>query len=111
MESAAGCGVSERDFWDMTPRYFSAHVEAAEQKEQNEWERARYVSMHAIKAADGSNKIKKPTDLGYFPWEDSTQPIIVVDPVEIEAFDKEADEILKKANPEAYAAYISGKNG
>jgi len=110
METAAFCGVNERDFWDMTPRYFSACVNAFEKREQDEWERARYISMHAIKSADAKNKIKKPSDLGLFPWEKPVKkPKVVVDKAEVDAFDKDADEILKKTNPAAYEAYIKGK--
>jgi len=110
METAAFCGVNERDFWDMTPRYFSACLSASEKKEREEWERARYISMYSTDPSVFKKKVIRPSDLGLFPWEKPVKkPKVVVDKAEVDAFDKDADEILKKTNPAAYEAYIKGK--
>lgn len=112
MELAALCGLSEFDFWDITPRYMSALVTAYERGLRDNWERARYVSFHAIKSADTKNRIKKATDLGKFPWEvKRPKKMTVQDAAEAQVFDAEADEILRKTNPAAYAAYMKAHNG
>lgn len=65
-------GVSEADFWQMTPRYFNALRKASIEKEQKEWERARYIGYLSMLPHVSSKKRLKITDLGAFPWEDTT---------------------------------------
>jgi len=112
MRLAATCGMSENEFWDSTPRYLSAKIYAFEQGQRSEWERARYISMYAVKAADSKNRIKKATDLGKFPWEIKRPRKLTPEEIAAQkAFDIEADEILKRTNPAAYEAYQKAKNG
>lgn len=111
MKLAALCGMSESEFWDSTPRYMAAKVFAYEQGQQTAWEQTRYISFHAIKAADGKNRIKKPSDLGKFPWErPKPRKLTKTDIEQLNKFDNEADDVLKKTNPAAYEAYINAKN-
>jgi hypothetical protein len=101
--------MSENEFWESTPRYLSARLKALEMSQQQEWERARYISFHVIKTVDAKGKFKKPDSLGKFPWEVKNIKYTHYSISDLDEFSKEADEILKKTNPEAYAAYMAGK--
>lgn len=46
-----------------------AFYDLQEQKEQNAWERARFVAYVSAKPHDSKKRIKKPSDLLPFPWE------------------------------------------
>jgi hypothetical protein len=107
MEIGAICGMTESEFWDSTPRYLSACVEAVQQRQQLSWEQSRYIAFHAIKVGDTKNKLRKLTDLNKFPWEVSTpRPI---NRMEMTEFSDDADEILRITNPTIYAALQAAK--
>jgi hypothetical protein len=109
MLAAAACGMSESEFWDTTPRYLSARLTAINKAQQLTWEQTRFVSVHVMNAAGA--KLKRFTDLVKFDWDVAKKaPTINAEDLPMMAkFDEQADLILKKTNPEAYAAFMAGK--
>ena len=80
---------------------------------KDEWEQTRFLAFTIVKTVDSKNKIKKPSDLLPFEWDAKPKefaPMTPEEKAEQIAFDARADEILKTTNPEAYAAYMAGKN-
>lgn len=105
------CGMSEDEFWDVTPKYLAARLYAVEEAQKLTWEQARYISFHALKQ-DHKGRIKKVTDLGKFPWELQNiqfAPMTEEEKADLRKFEADSDLILKQTNPAAYAAYIAGK--
>lgn len=102
--------MTESEFWMSTPRYLEARRKAHAETVYLRWEQARFVAFFVLKTVDSKRKIKRFTDVCKFPWERSVQPQFVKqDRAVLEAFDKEADEILKQTQPEAYARYIAAR--
>ena len=77
----------------MTPRYFAAVQKAETQKQQAEWERARYVGYLSMLPHVPSKKRLKITDLGRFPWENA-EPVFDQQSDEEKALIKERHRIL-----------------
>lgn len=109
MELGALCGMTEREFWESTPRYLSAKIKALESSQRLSWEQSRYIAFHAIKVGDSKNRLKRLTDLGKFPWEMTVKKFEPITRDEHDKFSDEADEVLRLTNPAAYEAYIKGK--
>lgn len=108
MRVAAAAGMSEQEFWLCTPRYLSACQKAWEEAQQSEWERARYVAFYVVKTVDSKNRFRRMQQLTRFPWE--AGPVFPkMSAAEMQRFDNEADEVLRKTNPELYALYMAGK--
>lgn len=69
------------------------------------------ISYFIVKTVDSKNKIKRPQDLMRFDWEQPRfKKLTEKDKDALRKFDEEADLILKKTNPEAYAKYMEGKH-
>lgn len=90
-------GLSEREFWRTTPRYFAALQRAFVKREQREWERARMVGYLALIPHHDSKKGGKltPQRLLPFPWDDAAQGMPVANKAP-ESFNKAADEIARR---------------
>ena len=80
-------GISEDEFFDMNMRQFYARRHGYTQREQQEWERARYVGYFSLMPHTGKRKRLRISDLGHFPWEDSAPK-----------FDEQTPEELAKIN-------------
>jgi hypothetical protein len=94
-----------------TPLFFSAKQGAHLDKHKEDKEEFRMLAFIMAKVA--GDKSKTLHSFMPLPWD--------AKPKEFEAqtekqkavranFDKSADDVLKTANPEAYAAYMAGKN-
>lgn len=106
--------MSEDEFWESTPAFFSFRQKAHAEKFRNEWEQTRYIAFVVAKTVDSKNRLKKPSQLLPFDWdakpdlkklEEFTQD----ERAKFDKFDEEADEILKATNPEMYAKYMAAK--
>lgn len=100
--------MSETEFWDSTPRYLSARQKAATNAMQMSWEQTRYISYVVLIGA-GAKKIKKPQDVCKFPWEQHIKQFPTQTREQLEAFDREADEILRITQPEVYKKFMEAK--
>lgn len=101
-------GMSEAEFFDTTPRHFN-RLRIAWLNNRPALEAARFVSYHVLRAA-GSH-IRRFDQVVRFPW-DIRQPRVALEPWDSPAmlrFSEEADRALAILNPEAYAAYMAGK--
>ena len=93
IETAAAIGVSEAEFWDTTPRYFSAQVKAHDDRLRYEFERVRVSSFLIC-----SPHLKRHATLARFwpsPW-DAPKKVewTPVDPAILANFEAHADETL-----------------
>lgn len=92
--------MSESEFWNSTPRYYSARVKAASEAQQREWERARLISFFVVKTVDSKDKFKQPQNLMEFPWETNEKAKTLeeqwnaLDPEVIRRFNQDSDKIL-----------------
>ena len=90
-------GMTEREFWDATPRYFAALQKSCIEQERRQWERARFIGWlsvlpHVGKKSGGLSAKK----LFRFDWETEK---VVFEPTtkeEMKSFEAEAMEIFKK---------------
>lgn len=65
------CGISPSYFLDeMTDIEAKAVLDGYYEKYKDEWEQTRYISF--VIAATQSSKIKKPTDILKFDWDEKT---------------------------------------
>jgi hypothetical protein len=101
--------MSEVEFWDSTPRYLSARQKAETQRMQLSWEQTRFLSYTIYKTVDSKNKIRKPSDVCKFPWEQDIPRFAPQSREQLEAFDREADEILRITQPEVYKKFMEAK--
>ncbi len=101
-------GMSEAEFWDCTPIYFSLRRKAWLDNRPM-MEAARFISFHMIKTVDSKNKFKRLTDIVRFEWDGEPVKFEPIDQAELDKFSAEADEALKILNPAAYEAYMAGK--
>ena len=62
--------MSEDDFYNTSPRYFTSMVKAKNDQMKESWIQARQIGYWAILPHTGKKRIK-PTDLGRFGWEES----------------------------------------
>ena len=107
IEMGAAAGLKEDEFWSCTPRYLYALQKAKRDESRQSWEQSRYIGFWSLKAMGA--KVKRPEQLGKFPWE-MRQVVFPKQPIEdLRKFDEEADLILKMTNPEAYERYIKAK--
>lgn len=96
--------MSEDEFWQATPVYFAARVEAYTKHRQNAIEDARFAAWLIV-----GPQLKNPVRLTKFyplPWEEESIPQFApIDPDVIRKFNEEADRILEthfnKPKPEA----------
>jgi len=102
--------MSEDEFWASTPRYLSAKQKAFVQSVQLSWEQTRFLSFTMYKTVDSKNKIRRPSDVCKFPWEQDIVRFPKQSKDELQAFSDEADEILRITQPEMYKKYIEAKN-
>lgn len=70
IEAAAWCGISENDFWEMTPRYLQALIKGKTTDSREAWMIGRQVAYWSILPHMGKKRIR-PQDLGRFGWEQS----------------------------------------
>jgi hypothetical protein len=97
--------MTEEEFWESTPAFFSFRQKAHAEKFRNEWEQTRYISK---------NKLKRPSQLLPFDWDakpdlKKLDEFTEAERAEFDKFDAEADEILKRTNPEMYAKHMAAK--
>ena len=60
--------MSEREFWESTPRYLAAKIKAKQRDDREAWVIGRQIAYWSILPHIGKRTIK-PTDLGRFAWE------------------------------------------
>lgn len=101
--------MSEGEFWESTPRYLSARQKAKTREMHLSWEQTRFLSYTIYKTVDSKNKIRKPSDVCKFPWEQDTPQFVPQTKEQIQSFSDEADEILRITQPEVYAKYMEAK--
>ncbi len=100
-------GMSEQEFFHTTPVHFMRLRRAWLDNRQG-MEEARFVAYHVMKA--GGFKVRRLTDIIRFPWEEVQK--IEFEPItkeELDRFSEEADRILEKTNPAAFARYMALK--
>jgi len=83
--------MSEREYWDSTPRFFYARYKAWERQEQTKWERARLAGYLAAAPHFDHKRRVKITDMWRFPWDKAPK----FEPVDKEAMEKFRDEAKK----------------
>lgn len=76
---------------------------------QLSWEQTRFLSYTIYKTVDSKNKIRKPSDVCKFPWEQDVPQFVPQSRESLEKFSDEADEILKQTQPEMYKKYMEAK--
>ena len=101
--------MTEREFWESTPRYLSARQKAKTREMQLSWEQTRFLSYTMYKTVDSKNKIRKPSDVCKFPWEQDVPKFVPQTKEQLQSFSDEADEILRITQPEVYAKYMEAK--
>jgi hypothetical protein len=101
--------MSEREFWESTPRFLSARQRAKTNEMRLSWEQTRFISYTVYKTVDSKNKIRKPSDVCKFPWEQDVPQFVPQSRESLEKFSDEADEILRITQPEVYAKYMEAK--
>lgn len=101
--------MSEREFWESTPRYLSARQKAKTREMHLSWEQTRFLSYTIYKTVDSKNKIRKPSDVCKFPWEVDVPKFVPQSIEQLKAFSDEADEILRLTQPEVYKKYMEAK--
>lgn len=104
--------MGEDEFWLSTPRYFAARQKAYFEQFKNGWEQTRFIAFVVAKTVDSKRKIKKPADLLPFSWDAKVKKrkkLTADEIAQMKAFDEEADLILQKTNPEAWAKYQAAK--
>lgn len=107
---AARCGMSEREFWQSTPRFFFARYKAW-LEDQNGWEQARFIAFHVMKTIDAKRQIRSVRDIAIFRWEDDLKPDFEeISREEVQKFSNDADEFLKKHNPTLWATIVAARN-
>ena len=96
-------GWTEMQFYLCTPAFFFTAYDGFVEQEQIEWERARYVSFHAIHPLKGHVernkwKINSPSDLGAFAWEKkkAKKNVPRLTPEEYKRISDELDAMLAK---------------
>ena len=66
-------GMTEEEFWDLTPKIFSlkseGFFELLEKKEQFEWERVRFQTVALINSERKKHQQIRPQQLVKFDWE------------------------------------------
>jgi hypothetical protein len=102
MNYAALCGMAENEFWDSTPRYMSARINALESAQKLSWEQSRFIAFFGNRASG-----KTLVHFYRFPWE--KEAFAPVTREEWDGFSDDADETLKAINPGLYAQYMAGK--
>lgn len=102
--------MSEDDFWISTPAYFEAKQEAHFERFKNEWEQTRFIAFVVAKTVDSKKRIRKPSDLLPFDWDEQAKKKakkLTAEEIEnMREFDKEADLIMQKYHPEAWAKIL-----
>jgi hypothetical protein len=108
--------MNEEEFYLSTPAYFKYRQEAHFEQFKNGWEQTRFVAYIVAKTVDSKKQIKKPADLLPFSWDAPIKSHLKTrsqmndkEREEFDQFDRDADEILKKTNPELYARYMEAK--
>lgn len=80
----------------MTPRQFAAHRRGIAEREQREWERARYTAYLAMLPHVPSKRRLRITDLGRFPWEKVKKPVFEEQSAEVKANFEKMKAMLKE---------------
>jgi len=107
---AARCGMSEREFWQSTPRFFFARYKAWIE-DRNGWEQARFIAFHTMKTIDAKRQIRSVRDIAQFPWEEQEKPVFDdISQEEMRKFSNDADEHLKSHNPTLWATIVAARN-
>jgi hypothetical protein len=101
--------MSEVEFWDSTPRYLAARQKATTQRMQLSWEQTRFIAFETLRASTRQFKVRKPEDVCKFPWEQDVPRFAPQTREQLEAFDREADEILRITQPEVYKKFMEAK--
>jgi hypothetical protein len=76
---------------------------------QLSWEQTRFISYTMYKTVDSKNKIRKPSDVCKFPWEQDIPQFVPQTKEALQFFSDEADEILRITQPEVYKVYMEAK--
>lgn len=101
--------MSEKDFWECTSKYLYMRSLKRAEDMQLSWEQTRFLSYTIYKTVDSKNKIRKPSDVCKFPWEQDVPQFVPQSRESLEKFSDEADEILKQTQPEMYKKYMEAK--
>jgi hypothetical protein len=101
--------MSEREFWESTPRFLSARQRVKTNEMRLSWEQTRFISYTMYKTVDSKNKIRKPSDVCKFPWEQDIPQFVPQTKEQLQSFSDEADEILRLTQPEMYKKYMEAK--
>lgn len=100
--------MSEKQFFDCTPRHF-ARLRKAWLINRQGMEEARFIAFHVMKA--GGYKVRRLTDIVRFPWDRTVRRVKLEawDSQAMKKFSEDADKALAILNPKAYAEYMAGK--
>lgn len=111
--------MQEDEFWDTTPAMFKYRQDGFSEDFRNGWEQTRFIAYIMAKTVDSKSKIKKPSDILPFAWDGGGKKrksnlktkaqMTDAEREEFEQFDREADEELKRINPDMYAKYMEAK--
>lgn len=66
-------GLRPREIYELTPREWYNYSKGIENKNREEWERARYMTYHIIMYNGMMTKQPKITELLPLPWDDKTE--------------------------------------
>lgn len=68
-EASGRAAIPFSDFWNITPREFYAYIKGTEKRTTEMWEMTRVQAFYSVAAMQGTEKIKKPSDLFMIPGE------------------------------------------
>lgn len=75
MQEAGYMGLTEREFFDITPRFFSNALKGFEKRERTEWERARMVAYYSFFGTP-KKRVQEINKFIRFHWEGEIKEII-----------------------------------
>ena len=106
---AARVGMSESEFWACTPKFLFMRHERMVEEQRLGWEQTRFLSYIMLKTVDSKNRIKKVQDVCKFPWEQLAPRFVPQTKEQLKAFSDEADEILKRTQPEVWKKFMEAR--
>ncbi len=108
LRAAALAGMTEREFWSTTPRFFMlrvyAHKENHRAVSRNAYEVARYAEFLNLYSRIGKGKTLRLTDMGKFPWEKPSVTGPIFSPEEAEKRLANMDAAFARMEAKAAAA-------
>lgn len=91
--------MSEKEFWEVTPRFFRARLKAHRRQQQFQLECARFQSFFVLKTVDSKGRIRRMGDVIRFDWDDEGRKQPQFEPMsaeDLEKFSREADIIFER---------------